>query len=504
MKFFKNISLLGLAAMLLAGAVGCKKSYLERLPSDQVPLDSLFKTTANARTVIEGINRLMYAEDGDETFGQKSIDLMADLMGEDMPISGFGAGWFVYSYSYEYARSGGGTPSYTWGYYFGIINNANYVIANIDNAEGPQSERDNIKGQALFYRAYAYYNLAIYYQHTYAGVGPEGNYADRPCVPIYTAPTTVGNPRASVREVFAQITKDLDEATSLLTTNRGDKSQINLNVAQGLYARVALVMHDWDKAIEMASAARNGYPYMSASELLNGFNSNNNPEWIWGSTMNNEQLGNAYSSFLSQMDYSAGGYAALGQQKIFYRYLDTVMNATDVRKGWYYKAGEAPGLVPFSQKKFRQRVKGNWSNDVIWMRSSEMALIEAEARAWNGDVANAKAILDELIQIRDPEFSAPNTRNALLVEIFMQRRVELWGEGFRLGDIKRQMAFETEGVLPPAMIGLHRRIVTASNQNGYHNNQAGEETRDIGIYSRDFLFKIPSSELAANPGMEQN
>lgn len=510
MNLFKAISIFTLSATIVAGSVGCKKSYLDRLPSDQVPLDSLFSTTAGAKSALEGIHRMMYEENGGETFGQKSIDLMADLMGEDMPISGFGAGWFYGTYIYTDARTGGGTPSYTWGYYYRIINNANYIIKNVPTATGPEADRNDILGQALFYRAFGYYNLAMYYQQTIMGsgafLGQQVDYINAPCVPIYTEPTQVGNNRATTREVYAQITKDLTAAIPLMTA-KSDKSQISQSVAQGLYARVALTMQDWPKAAEMAAAARSPYAYMSAAECLTGFNTSSNPEWMWASTANNEQLGNAYSSFLSQMDYSANGYSALGMQKVYSKQLANKIAATDIRTNWYYKPNEAPGLVQYSQKKFKQRIPGNWATDLLWMRAGEMALIEAEAKAHLGQTADAKTILDDFIQTRDPAFSAPTEKIALLQAILLQRRIELWGEGFRLGDIKRQMDFTSDGngedILTPNTTGLHRRVITQGDPKGDHNNAAGS-SKDIQAYSRDFLFKIPSSELSANPGMIQN
>ncbi|WP_118949750.1 RagB/SusD family nutrient uptake outer membrane protein [Taibaiella helva] len=509
MNIFGKMGGIALSVVLVSGAVGCKKSYLDRSPSDAVAIDSVFRTTATAKEAVQGLHRYMYQVGDPETFGQKSIDLMSDLMGEDMPISGTGAGWYTSVYNYNDARVSGGTPGYTWGYYYRIINNANMILANIDKAEGPQNERDNIKGQAMFYRAFAYYNLCLYYQQTYAGTGPFNgqtmDFKNAPGVPLYTAPTTVGTPRAPMSEVFAQITSDLRNAIELLDGNTagGGKTEINQNIAKGLYARVALSMNDWPTAAQMANEARQGYPYMSAAECQAGFNSANNPEWMWASTTNNEQLGNAYNSFISHMIYGSGGYANLGCQKVFYRPLAESIKPTDVRINWYYKKDEAPGFVPYSQKKFKQKTPGNWSTDLLWMRAGEMALIEAEARAFAGQVGQAKQVLDEFIQTRDASYSAPSVKDDLIKEIVLQRRIELWGEGFRFIDIKRQMAFPQ---LADNVKGLHRR--TTSNDvspNGLHVSlYVGSRSKDIGIYASDFLFKIPSSELSNNKGVVQN
>lgn len=54
-------------------------------------------------------------------------------------------------------------------------------------------------------------------------------------------------------------------------------------MAQGLLSRTYLVMNEWQKAIDMAKAARSGYSLMNTTEIAtDGFNEINNKEWMWG------------------------------------------------------------------------------------------------------------------------------------------------------------------------------------------------------------------------------
>ena len=68
-----------------------------------------------------------------------------------------------------------------------------------------------------------------------------------------------------------------------------------------------------------------------------------------------------------------------------------------------------------------------------------MFLIEAEALARTAGMENqAKEVLLELAETRDPNYTlSTNTGADLIEEILTQRRVELWGEGFRFYDLKR-------------------------------------------------------------------
>lgn len=72
-----------------------------------------------------------------------------------------------------------------------------------------------------------------------------------------------------------------------------------------------------------------------------------------------------------------------------------------------------------------------------YMRSSEMLLTEAEAAYHNNDVTTARSCLNELMAKRDETYSCDLSGDPLLQEIRLQRRIELWGEGFCWFDFKR-------------------------------------------------------------------
>ncbi len=96
------------------------------------------------------------------------------------------------------------------------------------------------------------------------------------------------------------------------------------------------------------------------------------------------------------------------------------------------------GLAFGTQFKFQGTDDGYTSCWPPYMRGSEMLLIEAEAACQNGDNSTAVACLKELMAKRDPSYTVPATSGqALLAEVKLQRRIELWGEGFNWFDYKR-------------------------------------------------------------------
>ena len=149
--------------------------------------------------------------------------------------------------------------------FYKFINNANNIIANIDDASGEEMDKNNVKGQALAIREFSYFYLVQLYQRTYIG------HESDPGVPLYTTPATAdteGNPRGTVQDVYTQINMDLDEAIGLLenASARRHISHVDLNVAKGLKARVALVQNNWSDAAKYAGEAKAGLNLMAEND----------------------------------------------------------------------------------------------------------------------------------------------------------------------------------------------------------------------------------------------
>ncbi|RQO30107.1 hypothetical protein DBR32_11005 [Taibaiella sp. KBW10] len=522
MKIYKILSLVGLVGTVLTTTVSCKKDFLNNSPTSQIPTEEVFKTTQGARAAINGIHSIMFESTDHNAFGYPSIALMSDLMGGDMGMNRQGSGWFVTAYWYRDVNPQG-TGNYMWGFYYDIINNANHIIQNIAGAKGTQADRDEIKAQALSYRAWAYFQLVNYYQLSYkstslAVAGTTRFAVIAPAtpstalgVPLYTEPTKIAKPRATLQEVYNQIIGDLDTALLLFTSSgntRKDKTQIDIQVAKGIYARVALTMQNFTKAATMAREARGGYPLMSKTELTGGFNRIYTSEWIWGSVINAEQSG-IYASFISQMDNTLNGsYASQQTRTMSVAFFDSTNAANDpncikryavddYRRGWATKDSilRVGRWRPFyAQKKFVTQTANTFIADFPMMRASEMYLIEAEALAQQGSVPQANTVLAEFGVTRQPSYVATfATKNAVVQEVWRQRRLELWGEGFAFTDAKRNMATANTGVTPVGGVyyGFGRFI------------QIVEKTQ-VAPASADLIFKIPNSELNQNQGCIQN
>ncbi|OLY94663.1 hypothetical protein BUE76_04945 [Cnuella takakiae] len=478
--------LLFVLPLVAAAMTGCKKEYLETQPTDNVSAETVFTTTQGAYVALNGTYRTQFTSYNAGNFGQKSFDLVNDLMGNDMVVHTAGYGWFNTDYNYTAGASAASTQrsDRVWWHYYRVINNANRIIDGVKRATGTDAEKQDLKGQALGLRAHSYFNLINWFQHTY-----KGN-ENKPGVPLYTEPTTEGKPRGTVQQVYTQIIADLTEAETLLTgKTRAHISNINVNVIQGLRARVALQMEDYATAATYAVKARTGFALMNSTALVGGLSSKTNTEWIWGMEVNTEQA-TIYNSFFSHMDVATGGYAALGGQKKITKALYDRIPDADARKAWFTAPAAATSSRPaYNQLKFRVPTVGSWAADYLFMRSSEMYLIEAEALARTGNEAGARTALEAVVKRSNPLYTAALfTGSALVNEILTQRRIELWGEGFSYFDIKRLK----QGLNRPSGTGNHGspsfdpRVFTLADQDA------------------SFLFRIPQDELNNNKALTPN
>ena len=442
-KLFKyNLAIIA-TVLLLAS---CKKDYLETAPTDSTSQIDAFKTTTNAWAALNGIHRYMYTQffGNQDQGGQSGNMLYMEVMADDVVMTAQANGWLISEAKWlSHRNANSRVPYYNYLFYYTIIGNANLIIANIDGAEGPDSDKKTIKGQALAYRGWAYFQMIQLFGKRF----DKASANDSPGLSLVLTPSVTATPRSTVAEVYAQINKDLDESITLLAGySRANKSHINQSVAKGFKARVALAQQEWTVAAQMANEARQGFNLMTATEYRSGFNNYTNQEWIWGLHQQADQTSYFYS-FFAYMSADFNSTNIRGNPKAINSALYDQISATDIRKQLWDPTGTntsfptPPGGV---RKKYMNRkfLSGGGSSssigDVPFMRAAEMYLIEAEARARAGQDVVAANVLFELVSKRDPGYVLSiNTGQALINEIMIQRRIELWGEGFRFYDLKR-------------------------------------------------------------------
>ena len=142
---------------------------------------------------------------------------------------------------------------WSWRDWYYTINVTNFTITRCGEDNSVLSEKmKRIKGQMLFLRGLAYYNLAGYYQNpilitdynTYSTL--DGLYATN----------------STYDEVFDQVEKDFQEAMTLLPTRDAGgewaKGRATSGAAAGYYARALMMRHKYDEALTVLKAIIGG------------------------------------------------------------------------------------------------------------------------------------------------------------------------------------------------------------------------------------------------------
>ncbi|QNE39172.1 RagB/SusD family nutrient uptake outer membrane protein [Hymenobacter sp. NBH84] len=476
----------------------CDKDYLDTSPTDAVTEENVLANTKNAMAALNGIHRILYLQhNGSQNQGgEGSMKIMMDALGEDW-VQTLGTSWWANEHNWTSHRNATSTSTYNhaWYYfYYRIISNANMLINGLDNATGPEAEKKMVIGEALVYRAWAHFQLVQVFGERYDA----GKTNDQLGVPLMMTNTTEGQPRATVQAVYDQINKDLDDAITMLTglDARPAKSHFNAAVAKGIKARVALTQQNWSVAAKSAQEAiqQSGATLMSRTQYTSGFNNVDNPEWMWGSKMQSDQT-NYFYSFFAYMSANFSSTAIRQNPKKINSVLYDQLPATDVRRQLWDPTGTSIPAPPngvkvkYGQKKFLVADPNLSIGDVPHMRLAELYLILAEAEARQG-VSTAATNLFTLVSARDPQYvRSTNTGQALVDEILIQRRAELWGEGFRFLDLKR-----TNSPLNRTGANHIEQWAWAVRTNNF--------TVPVGANEWQFLF--PQAELNVNKAIVQN
>ena len=478
MKNNKYTSVLAIASMV---ALGACSDIDDIVPEGGTMLETQLKATTSiipgrADATFSG----MYTKLGDPlSFGRFtskrpddfgfvmmafSNDLeAADIVGQDNNYNWFSTCSELTTRNADYAN-----PYIRYRGVYDEVARANDVIKAYGEITAETSAEIKYKvAQAYAVRAFCYLNIAPYFQFNYK------TSSDKPCVPLVTETTTdfTNNPRATVKEIYDQIVSDLDFAIANLEGyTRPDKSKIDKQVAYGLRARANLDMGKYAEAASDAAAAAQGYTPASIAEVSTpSFYNITDHNWLWGYDMTMDAAkAFPYATSSSWIrSFSANGYSAsTGTYFCINNLLYNKIPESDVRKGWWVNTdlysplldnltfGQLKGqqiatdgieevkeiFLPYTNVKFGMYTIGGTTNEEDWpfMRVEEMLLIQAEGLIKSGQTAAGVQVLNDFVRTyRDPQYNAEATGRKIEDEVWFQRRVELWGEGFSNSDTRR-------------------------------------------------------------------
>jgi hypothetical protein len=430
-------------------------------------------------TMLGAYNAMITYQGRHDAFSEMAVGLAGDLMTEDMAFPY--RTHFIFDYDIDNNAATYARPNNTWSYLYSVVGKCNEVIEKVPSTVTDVPLKAAL-GEALALRAYAFLSLIQRFQQTY-----KGN-EDKPGIPLTLtsndAIPSVGG-RGTVREVYDKILTDLEAAVNFLNgaTPRKSKANIDQSVAAGIFARALMVVGDWERAAQYARLARQKYVLMNAAEVVtDNFGDINNKEWMWGADITTETT-SMFASFFSHVcSFDVGYGESTFAPKLIDARLYSAMNTSDARRQQFKDPTAAvnpnSGVVEEnapSYCNFKFKKVTGWLADYIYMRASEMYLIEAEALAQQNKTGEAYDVLKILMDNRDPNWSN-NRTTATVEEVFLQKRLELWGEGRIFYDYLRMK----KGV---------DRTYTESNHMVKNKVDAG---------SWKFIYQIPQTEIDNN------
>ncbi|MFA5970756.1 MAG: RagB/SusD family nutrient uptake outer membrane protein [Lentimicrobiaceae bacterium] len=382
-----------------------------------------------------------------------------------------------------------------WSQAYKIIFSANQIIERIEDGKSP--ELDQLKGENLYLRAMAHFDLVKFFGRPYSqgqGVNPG--------VVIKENTNDAGLPsRSTVKEVYDFIITDLEKAATLMTEEKS-ASFASKEVALALLSRIYLFKEDNEKAIEYADLVINSgrYQLLSTSEYKTYFRKtpDENVETIFAirHTISDNRYKDAIGSMYYKDPTGTSGWGQMYASLAFVRLLNRYPE--DARHS-FIELQLAPNGIDTLKRGNVPKIyvnKYNWQEGVanlsspVYLRLAEMYLNRAEA---NAKLGHDQLAIDDVNLIRKRAGLSGTAlytvgdlkgHNSILDVVLEERRLELAFEAQRPLDLFRNN-------LPMIRAYL-----------GFHGLDKFNQT--ILPTDKQVIFFIPEREIVVNPNLTQN
>lgn len=451
-----------LTALLSVILLASCDDFLDVKPSDSSAAESSITNAADAKVAINGLMRKMTSSD----YYGRNFMLYADAKGGDFAIRSQGRGLDAL-YTFNHSASSNSYSGF-WSQIYNCILQSNNLLLNIEkieaNGKGSAALSD-YKGQALTARALMYFDLVRLYGKPYN--------MDKESfgVPLILEPLDASTQptRASVKEVYAQIMKDLTDAEALLSKTIVN-GYLNYYSNTALQAKVNLYMENYTEALAAAEDVISSNKYVLYS----------NTDWVksWSTQFGKESIIELaiYPSEADLLTASLGYYllrqgkktGAMGWFMASDYYLTRLgEDANDVR--WGIMDYDESSTTRFGSclKYCGVDLLGDKNSpsavNIKVLRLSEVYLIAAEAALKLTTPDKAKAILYlNSIRKRSPNL-APATEGTITLDMVTdERSKELYAEGQRFFDMMRlnkTITFNDEFISPAVTIAHRQKTI---------------------------------------------
>lgn len=473
MKKYSVILISGLA--LLAS---CKKKELDLFPYNQVETTQAFKTEADARLAING---MYYGLRASGSYYSGNWSIIGDVAADNLitNASGPGRGSLKQYQNWQYTSA---STSGLFGGIYTIARRSNSILENIDKTSGSSPAFvANAKGEALAIRAMAYFDLARVYAKTPLNVSA----GDSMLPYITTTDPKILPSRELIPGFYDKVIKDLTTALAIINTTNG-VGRMNKAAVNGFLSRAYFYKGDWANCIAASTAALGTSPAIGSLTTFPA---------IWKDATNEGVLFKVINTLIDNSNSLGVNYyqtvaGSIKSEFVVDYDLKQLFTPSDIRTNTYILTSNFNGstfnnVIKYSGKPgFPAGVL-----DAKVLRSAEVLLNRAEAYYNNN---NQTAALADLILLKTNRYTGyvPEALagQALLNEIYLQRRLELAFEGDRFWDLKR------------------RNLPVVRGNSGDKADGTGVQYLFKSLPAGDyrFNFPLPQSEMSVNKNLTQS
>lgn len=459
----KNISfkilVICLFSVVLLGA--CSEDFLELPPQNNGTVDQFYLSQADFETAIVGV----YSGFSNAVTG---LMMMEEYRSDNL---------WLHQYIYNELSSnqfGLNTTSSWWNLYASIVYPANTILARIDEVEMDEGVKNRIKGEAYFFRGYAYYTMNLWFGG----------------VPEVTSPLTVEESyalgRSTEAEIWNLVEADFSQAVSMLDPS-AEIGRIDKYDAETYLAKTYAMQQRWG---DVETAIKDVWEKSGASL---------EEEWANMWTMEAEKQSNEY--MLSVILSPAAPNNNWAQQFLYMEDTPGLQGNFYYKPGYYdsFEAGDLRrdatlGYTPNQlREENRKYIFGydlsdyRWVGDIIVIRFADVQLLYAEAISMAAGSPQQQS-LDLINETRnragllnDITLADVPLLDDFVEAVLAERRSELAFEGHRYSDLKR-----------------HGKLVEKVNDIGPDYNF--NDTYNYVPIPQEEIDKIGEDILEQNPG----
>ncbi|MEM8565783.1 MAG: RagB/SusD family nutrient uptake outer membrane protein [Bacteroidota bacterium] len=467
----KKIYFILLSLCFIIALSGCDLT-LEPEGENDIPLDEAIQTLEDVEELL--LSNYAVIRSGSTMGGNSNWmgSLLADQADRD-PSSGFGDVQFI---NIDF-NAQNPTLRPFWADLYVVANRSSIAISFIEILEGSDEAKNKLRGEALFLRSLAHFELVRYFALPY--IKDQDN--TQPGIPLRLDPVleieSPTAPRSSVEATYARIIEDLLAAIDLLPSVDEDDGKPTVWAARALLAKVYFQQNNFDGAFAQANEVIQNGGFQLNETVTDIFDPEQNfsRESIWEipSILLDNSSASLTGLYQSDRPFDPTYYAD-ESFAIFAR-----SEAADTRGQLWYNERLRNGANPPPEPVVFVSKFDNPVFNLPMLRLAEILLIRAESAAETNNTAVAVADLQS-VRGRAFDDSGISIDFSGTDDLINQIREER----------QKEMAFEFSNIFHDLKrVGGNGESVTIGG---------------LSFNSPELLFKIPDVEVNTNPLVEQN